>query len=69
MQLSVLEFRFVAHVSFQRWAFQVPVEFIINNLDYFGNLYHLIPKMAEEEDGKEYRWETGYEKTWYTVCL
>jgi hypothetical protein len=20
--------------------------------------------MAEEEEGKEYRWETGYEKTW-----
>ena len=21
-------------------------------------------RMAEEEEGKEYRWETGYEKTW-----
>lgn len=21
--------------------------------------------MAEEEEEKEYRWETGYEKTWY----
>jgi len=20
--------------------------------------------MAEEDEGKEYRWETGYEKTW-----
>ncbi|XP_075237603.1 general transcription factor IIH subunit 2 Ssl1 [Lycorma delicatula] len=23
--------------------------------------------MAEEEDGKEYRWETGYEKTWEAI--
>lgn len=22
--------------------------------------------MAEEEEEKEYRWETGYEKTWYS---
>lgn len=21
--------------------------------------------MADEEEEKEYRWETGYEKTWY----
>lgn len=21
--------------------------------------------MADEEDPKEYRWESGYEKTWY----
>jgi hypothetical protein len=21
--------------------------------------------MAEDEEGKEYRWETGYERTWY----
>lgn len=24
----------------------------------------LFSDMAEEDDGKEYRWETGYEKTW-----
>lgn len=23
--------------------------------------------MADEDDGKEYRWETGYEKTWYAL--
>ena len=23
--------------------------------------------MADEDDGKEYRWETGYEKTWYNL--
>jgi hypothetical protein len=27
-------------------------------------LYCLDMIMAEEEEGKEYRWETGYEKTW-----
>ena len=25
--------------------------------------------MTEEEDEKEYRWETGYEKTWYVFEL
>lgn len=25
--------------------------------------------MAEEEEEKEYRWETGYEKTWYVFKL
>lgn len=24
--------------------------------------------MADEEEEKEYRWETGYEKTWY-ICF
>jgi len=23
----------------------------------------------EEEEGKEYRWETGYEKTWWVYAL
>lgn len=23
--------------------------------------------MGDEDDGKEYRWETGYEKTWYNM--
>lgn len=25
--------------------------------------------MADEEEEKEYRWETGYEKTWYSYFL
>jgi hypothetical protein len=25
--------------------------------------------MAEEEEGKEYRWETGYEKTWWVYAM
>lgn len=25
--------------------------------------------MADEEDPKEYRWETGYERTWCVIFL
>lgn len=25
--------------------------------------------MADEEEEKEYRWETGYEKTWYILTF
>lgn len=25
--------------------------------------------MADEEEEKEYRWETGYEKTWYKYVI
>lgn len=30
-------------------------------------LVSLLCKMNDEEDPKEYRWETGYEKTWYSL--
>ena len=25
--------------------------------------------MADEEEGKEYRWETGYERTWWALYI
>lgn len=25
--------------------------------------------MADDEEEKEYRWETGYEKTWYYLFI
>lgn len=27
----------------------------------------LLTEMADEDDIKEYRWETGYERTWYVI--
>jgi len=42
-------------------------DFASHSIGFETFIYQLnkIPiEMAEEDDGKEYRWETGYEKTW-----